>query len=76
MKYEYLTYEARNSGTAVHGWSTYPQYSVLAGQEMKCFLDSFPTVEDALKAYPSATASHSMLQAGNTFDHLSDKGDY
>lgn len=78
--YNYLTYEKRGyqyyGHYVVHGWSVYDENSVLAGQEMKCFLDSFETIEEVHKAYPTAESSHPFLQAVNTFDHLPDDGDY
>jgi len=76
MKYEYMTMEARDEGyntvIVVHGWSTYPQNSVLAGQSMKCFVDTFETEDEAKAAYPEAEMSHEFMQPQNTFDHLSD----
>jgi hypothetical protein len=38
----------------VYGYGTYPNSSVLAGQERRSFLNSFPTLEAAQAAYPSA----------------------
>jgi hypothetical protein len=74
-RYDYLTYEARRDIFVVHGWSTYPESSVLAGQAMKCYIDSFSCEEDVKAKYPEAEASHPMLQPQNTFDHLPDDGD-
>lgn len=45
----------RFGGVDVLGWGTYPRSSVLAGQPMKVFLDTFDTVEQAQAAYPQAT---------------------
>jgi len=38
----------------VIGYGTYPRSSVLAGQQRRVFLDNFPTIEAAQKAYPNA----------------------
>jgi hypothetical protein len=56
--------------------SVYPESSVLAGQTMIKFVDSFDNIELAQAAYPKATLSHSMLAPQNTFDHLPDDADY
>lgn len=74
--YSHLTYECRNGSICVHGWDTYPSHSVLAGQPMKCFIDSFESVEEAKAAYPMAEGSHALLQPQNSFDHLPDDGEY
>lgn len=39
---------------AVYGFGTYPASSVLAGQVRRVWMDSFRSIEDALKAYPTA----------------------
>lgn len=60
----YTRYTLRHSkygGVDVLGWSTYPSHSVLAGQSQKVFLDNFPSVEDAQRAYPAATDFSSDL---------------
>lgn len=38
----------------VYEYDTYPETSVLAGQERRRFLDSFPTLAEARAAYPDA----------------------
>ena len=38
----------------VYQYGTYPNSSVLAGQQSRSFLDSFPTLEEAKAAYPEA----------------------
>ena len=45
-EYEYLTAQADDRGIRLYGWSEYPDYSVLAGQTCKRFLDHFPTESD------------------------------
>lgn len=57
----------------VHGWSTYSESSVLAGQQRKVWLNSFDTQEAALKAYPKAVASHLLLEPKVSLDHLPDE---
>ena len=39
---------------AVYGIGTYERSSVLAGQTMRVFLDSFDSIEDARAAFPDA----------------------
>lgn len=41
----------------VYEYSTYPSYSVLAGQQKRVWLDGFPTLEEAQAAYPEAVAT-------------------
>jgi len=60
----------------VKGYDRFPQNSVLAGQTRINFVDSFNDLEEAQKAYPEATLSHPMIEPVNTYDHLSDEGDY
>jgi hypothetical protein len=74
-RYDYLTMEWRQGAVCVHGWGEYPESSVLAGQPMKRFLDSFGTVEEAKTAYPSAEMSHPLIQAQNSFSHLPGEDD-
>jgi hypothetical protein len=50
----------------------YPESSVLAGQDMIQFLDSFDTPEEAKAEYPEAEMSGEFTGARNTFDHLPD----
>ena len=56
---------------AVYEFGTYPRSSVLAGQAMKSYRDSFDTLEEAQAAYPQANVGY--RSANNTFDHLSDE---
>ena len=65
-----ITYEYRDDRYIVHKWGVYPEWSVLAGQDKKQFLDSFETEEEVLENYPNATLSHAMLQPGIYFGHL------
>jgi hypothetical protein len=38
----------------VYRYDEYPESSVLAGQERRTFLDSFPTLDEARAAFPDA----------------------
>lgn len=38
----------------VYRYDTYPESSVLAGQERRSFIDSFPTLAEARAAFPDA----------------------
>lgn len=54
MKFDYYTLRHSRHGVDVLGWGTYPESSVLAGQSMKVFLDTFDTEAEARAAYPQA----------------------
>jgi len=70
-----ITYEFRDGRVLVHAWGIYPSHSVLAGQDVKQYVDSFDTVDQALSLYPEAEGSHPVLQPQNTFNHLSSAGE-
>lgn len=76
-KYDYLTYNVKGGQfpICVYGWSTYPESSVLAGQAMKCFIDSFEEVEDALALYPSAKPSSQWTEPRVSLSHLPGEND-
>lgn len=57
----------------VYGWSIYPDYSVLAGQDCKRFVTWFDTIEEAQAAYPGAKVG--VRSAHNTFNHLPGEDD-
>ncbi len=76
QKFEYLDIIEKADGFKVYGYDTYKKGSVLAGQTRINFLDSFYTLEEAKEVYPQAGLSHSLLQPQNTYDHLSEDGDY
>jgi hypothetical protein len=61
---------------SVHGFGTYPQSSVLDGQPMKVWLDSFPTREEALAKYPDATGGSKWTDPQVSLSHLPDDADY
>lgn len=54
----------------------YPSHSVLAGQPIIKFVDSFDTIEEAQAVYPEAQLTHDLIAPHNTFDHLPDDTDY
>lgn len=71
MQYDDMTIENKGRGFCpfvVYGFGVYPESSVLAGQTMKRFVDSFETLEDAQKAYPQARVGH--RSAHNSVAHL------
>lgn len=75
-KYDYMHILAQEDGTfTVKGYGTYGPSSVLAGQTKICFVDSYPTLEEAQENYPEATMSGPFTEPINTFDHLPDGPD-
>lgn len=70
-----IEYKRKNSDEygyyAIYEFGVYPHSSVLAGQTMKSFRGSFPTLEEAQGAYPQASVGY--RDPMNTFDHLSDE---
>jgi hypothetical protein len=74
--YDYYHMLAKGGKVVVKGYDTYPAHSVLAGQTRISFLGSFNTETDAKASYPQATWGHAMTEPVNTFNHLSDEGDY
>ena len=56
---------------SVYEFGVYPRSSVLAGQTMKSYRDSFATQEEAEKAYPQAAVGY--RDPINTFNHLPDE---
>jgi hypothetical protein len=59
----------------VYEYSTYPRSSVLAGQERRCFLDRFDTLEEARAKYPKATFRDSSGYRPPYLGHLPDGPD-
>lgn len=56
MKFDYYTMRrSEYGGVDVIGWGEYPDYSVLAGQPRKVFLDRFDDEAAARAAYPQVT---------------------
>jgi hypothetical protein len=76
-KYDFYTVSASkySDGFAVYGWGTYPSSSVLAGQPMKVFIASFPTMEAAQKAHPEATPANQWTEPQVSLNHLPGEDD-
>lgn len=56
-KFDSLTIEIRDDQRnpyAVYGHGIYEDWSVLAGEDKRVFLDSFPTLSEARDAFPGA----------------------
>jgi hypothetical protein len=79
-RFDYYTIQNRSDEDyprwCVYGWGTYPSHSVLAGQAMKCFLDSYDSYEEALAEHPEAHLSGEFTEPQVCLNHLSDEGDY
>ena len=59
----------------VYGWGTYPRTSVLAGQPMKQFIDSFDTREEVAERFPEAVDSSKWLDPQVSLSHLPGEDD-
>lgn len=57
-EFEYFTIERRDEDVVVYGHGVYGRGSVLEGQARKAFIDSFPDVAAAQKAYPQASVGN------------------
>lgn len=77
VRIEYPSRGATYSKNAygVYEYGTYGRSSVLAGQQRRTYLDSFPTLEEAKAAYPNAEVTSSCGYHPPSLDHLSDDGD-
>ena len=74
MSNDYYSIEPDGYGeVSVYGWGVYERSSVLAGQQRKSFVDGYPTVAEALVAYPGADVHGGVVSANNTFTHLPDR---
>ena len=60
----------------VYEYTKYPASSVLAGQDRRCFLGRYDTLEEAKKAHPEAEYVEGSLFTPPVLDHLPDDGDY
>jgi len=63
-------------GFIVHGFGTYSRSSVLAGQSMKVFLDSFDTDIEALEIYPDAENGNCWTDPEVSLNHLPGENDF
>ena len=69
-----MTY--RNNEFVVYELSTYPRHSVLAGQQCRKWMASFPTLAEAQAAYPKARGIEGTSYRAPDLSHLSDGPDY
>jgi len=65
-----IEYSREYQWYSVYEFGEYPRGSVLEGQTMKSFRDSFDTLEKAQAAYPQAEVG--FRDPNNTFNHLPD----
>ena len=76
VPFEYFTIRPDSQlGFIVHGFGTYSRNSVLAGQPMKKFLDSFDTEMGALEVYPEAERGNCWTDPQVSVAHLPDEND-
>ena len=74
MTYDYFSIEPDSYGEFnVYGWGIYGSESVLEGQQKKAFITDYPTVAEALVAYPDADVHEGVVSANNSFGHLPDR---
>ena len=82
--FEYYTKHRENNGdVTLKGWGEYGPSSVLAGQSMKQFIDSFKSEEECDAALVEAGIdpagvnwSNKWMEPQNTFNHLPDGPDW
>ena len=65
------TYESDEYTVYRHG--EYPKYSVLAGQPMRTFVDSFESLQEAMDAYPDAEVIEGSTYTEMNLDYLPDE---
>lgn len=64
-----------NNRWTIYSHGFFPYYSVLAGQPKRTFIDSFDTIEEAQKEYPTATVIQGTTYRDPDLSHLPDDGD-
>lgn len=69
------TIEPANNKFTVYKIGTYEASSVLAGQQMRIFVDSFDSVEEASSAFPDAELIKGSTYREPSLDHLPDEPD-
>ena len=69
------TYRHRD-GYTVYQIDEYPSSSVLAGQQRRSFLDTYPTLAEAKAAYPDVQLIEGTTYRSPDLSHLSDDGGY
>lgn len=81
-RYDYMYARCSKHGSGYDAMGVisngYPRHSVLAGQDMICFVDSFDTIEQLDEAYPGLSDNFrgTWTEPQNHFDHLPDEGDF
>jgi hypothetical protein len=75
MTATYKTIEQVNNVFTVYEIGEYGEDSVLAGQQMRVFLDSFNSLDQARKAFPDANSIKGSTYREPCLDHLSDGPD-
>lgn len=68
------TVECKRDGFVVYEWMIQPS-GVLAGQELKHYLATFETQEEALTVYPQAKPSNKWMEPGVYLNHLPGEDD-
>jgi len=77
VPFDYFTVRPDNRlGFIVHGFGTYSRNSVLSGQSMKKFLDSFNTREAAIDFYPEAENGNDFSDPEVSVAHLPGEDDF
>ena len=60
----------------VYKYDRYPRHSVLAGQQRRTFVDSFPTLAEAQAKFPAAKVVKGSGYLPPDLSHLPDGPDY
>jgi hypothetical protein len=69
--YARYTFEQQHQGAViVYGWGTYAPSSVLAGQPKKVFIDSYDSIDIALKEHPTAQGGGKYTDPQVSLNHL------
>ena len=66
-----IEYDHEYEWYSVYAFGVYGRGTLLEGQTMKVFKNSFGTEEEALKEYPQAAVG--FVDPNNTLDHLPDR---
>jgi hypothetical protein len=66
----YYEIERRDGEYVVYEWGQYEEWSVLAGQERKRYIEAFDTIEKAKLSWPEAEEVQGNRRAENFTSHL------
>ena len=66
-----IEYDSQYKWFSLYEFGRYRRGSVLEGQQMKSYKGHYDTVEEAMKANPTATVGY--RDTHNTFNHLPDE---